>query len=178
MCFTLHAPVRMATFSGRAEPTATDQKILTRLAAQLESLGLNVVAQPSASPTFAETDTETVLRIDDRGTAFPDPLVIFRAFERPAFLSPFFVGPGGEFARRLHDAARASALDVKAQSIHALSDLFAEHHVVVPLYERKTVYWINPSDVTQLGVQTGITFDVERVTFAGTGGASKKEATP
>ena len=162
----LKAPLKAHWFSGRSNLTPVENQIVESLGKQLRQLGLEVSFGPSKSPTFADSDSDTVLRIDDRGTAFPDPLVIFRAFETPAFLSPFFPKENGKLKALLNDAARASSLDVKANAIFALSKYFDENTILIPLYERKTVYWINEKKVADLGIQTGITFDIERVRLA------------
>ena len=156
-------PIKANWFSGRSELTSSDKRTIDLVQKQLQALGIEVVFEAGTHPTFAENDVETVLRIDDRGTAFPDPLVIFRAFEKPAFLSPFFPKNNVVFKALLDKAAQAQSLDVKANAVFALSKYFDENSIVIPLYERKTVYWVNPDKVADLGVQTGITFDLERV---------------
>lgn len=88
---------------------------------------------PSNNPTFADSDKDTVFRIDDRGTAFADPLVIFRAFEAPAFLSPFFPKNNEHLKVLLDNAAKANSLDVKADTILTLSKYFDDNTIVIPL---------------------------------------------
>lgn len=162
----LKRKIKANWFSGRSIPTPSDRNIIQVVTKQFKQLGLDVEFGPSDNPTFSETDTETVLRVDDRGTAFVDPLVIFRAFEKPAFLSPFFPKDNIALKSLLTNAAKSQSLDVKANAIFALSKYFYENSIVIPLYERKTVYWVNPEKVADLGVQTGITFDFERLQMA------------
>jgi ABC-type transport system substrate-binding protein len=159
----LKRTIRGHWFSGRVELSPLEKQIVVKLEKQLAGLGLDVEFGPSNNPTFADSDKNTVLRIDDRGTAFADPLIIFRAFEAPAFLSPFFPKDNGRLKALLDDAAKANSLDVKANTIFALSKYFDENTILIPLYERKTVYWINEKKVADLGIQTGITFDLDRV---------------
>ena len=146
----LNGAIKANWFSGRSSLTPNDKRIVDSIKGQLRKLDLDIVFGPTSHPTFSETDAENVFRIDDRGTAFPDPLVIFRA-------------DNAELKRYLTDAAKAQSLDVKANAIFALSKYFSDNSILIPLYERKTVYWINPNKVADLGVQTGITFDVERI---------------
>ena len=162
----LKRPLKANWFSGRSELRSFDKQIITTLEKQLARLALNVVFGPSSNPTFANSDRDTVLRVDDRGTAFADPLVIFRAFEAPAFLSPFFPKDNRRLKSLLSDAAKANSLAVKASTIFALSKYFDENTILIPLYERKTVYWINEKKVADLGIQTGITFDLDRLRMA------------
>ena len=159
----LRAPIKTNWFSGRSDLAPLERQIVATLDSQLEKIGLNVNFGPSNNPTFADSDKDTVFRIDDRGTAFADPLVIFRAFEAPAFLSPFFPKNNERLKVLLDNAAKANSLDVKADTILTLSKYFDDNTIVIPLYERKTVYWINEKKVADLGIQTGITFDIDRV---------------
>ncbi len=159
-------PIKCNWFSGRTTLAAGDKHVVETLKKQFRQIGLEIEFGPTNHPTFAPNDSETVLRIDDRGTAFPDPLVIFRAFEKPAFLSPFFPKDNSVLKSLLTTAAQAQSLDVKANAIFTLSKYFDENVILIPLYERRTVYWMNPNKVASLGIQTGITFDIERVRLA------------
>lgn len=114
-------PIKAHWFTGRSALMGDDERIVDELKRQLSEIGLNLEFKSSQHPTFAEDDQETVLRVDDRGTAFPDPLVIFRAFERPAFLSPFLPRDSLHLRKLLSDAANAPSIDVKSQAIRSLS---------------------------------------------------------
>ncbi len=144
--------------SHESEPD-TDLEILSK---QMQSLGLQTEIVPSESPTLLDGDHETVFKLDDRGTAFIDPLVIFQAFRKPAFLSRFMVGDLKQFDQLLDNAAHSESLDVKAASIAELSRFFYDNALVVPLYERRVTYWINPKLIKSVGDWEGISFNLER----------------
>ncbi len=151
-------------FTGRKKLSALENRIIETFKLQMRQVGLNFDFSESAHPTFSDEDVTTVLRIDDRGSALPDPLVLFRAYERPAFLAPFFPDVQiPDYKKLLSRAAHAESLDVKSNAIYALSKFFDDHNLVIPIYERKTVYWINAEKIKELGIQTGITFDLERI---------------
>jgi ABC-type transport system substrate-binding protein len=169
----LGKPLKAYWYSGRTAVTKGERAILNAISRQLASIGVQLVFEPSIHPTFSDKDTEAVLRIDDRGTAFSDPLIIFRAFEKPAFLSPFFPKENSRLKTLISYAANSKSLDVKAGAIFELSKYFDANTIVVPLYERKTVYWVDPAKIADLGVQTGITFDVNRVRTTGSRGAKE-----
>jgi ABC-type transport system substrate-binding protein len=161
--------LRAYWYTGRKSVVGVEAKVINLVQQSLKAIGVDVAFEYSDYPTFRGTDSEAVFRVDERGTKFPDPLAIFRAFETPAFLSPLFPEEQSmtEFQALLREASLAESLDVKSGAIAKLSRYFTDYSIVVPLFERKTIYWVDQSRISDIGIQTGIAIDLDKITLVG-----------
>jgi oligopeptide transport system substrate-binding protein len=158
----LAKPVRAFGYAARIQ-TKFDASVLGRLAETWKSIGVQVDFVPADNLRFAEKDVSTVFRIDERGTAFVDPLPIFRAFYRRGFLARFFPSDDPKYGKMLAVASQARDINEKANSIAALSRYVLDNCYLIPLFEKKIFFWSNPKRIMSLGTQRTIGLDVTQI---------------
>lgn len=156
----LRRQLKAAYFTGVSLEDPEEKAFRKILSDQLTQAGLRTSFIQNESPTFSTHDAETVFKVDVRGTHVVDPLILFRAYEAPGLLSRLFVGPKKKLSHLLRECEAQPNLEMRMKSMKKLTSLFFNHRIVIPLFERKPSYFINPQRVFSVGQQHGIGFDL------------------
>jgi ABC-type transport system substrate-binding protein len=153
---TLSIPVHFGT-----RPLTEEERfVLESLRADLKGLGLMVEFVPATSLTFGKGDSTTPFRLDRRGSAFHDPMVHLSAFASGGLLSAFYPADLAAYTQLVEHVSQATDVTSRSTRIRSLSKLFYDKVLVVPLYEDRKVYWINPKVITSLGRQDSLGLDL------------------
>lgn len=144
--------------------TMKPQAAFTRLEKQLRNAGLDVTLHADPKKYWDHTHAETLMWIVSFVMGDVDPVLKFGVLRESGPLRPF-VPSGEKMLETLYQqAAQASSLDIRVDTVSKLSKYVYDKSLVVPLMERKPVHWYNPEKVADLGVQDGgYWFYLERV---------------
>ena len=135
--------------------SGTPDDILARLERELASLGLKVKLYRDSTKFRDKSDADTLLWVTSFAMADVDPILRFGVFREKSPVQPFMPRSDSRFEELYQEAAKASSLDVRVESVKRLSKYVFEHKLMVPLVQRKPVHWYDPNLIAGLGLQDG-----------------------
>jgi len=160
---TLSVPIHFGT----RPLTAEERAVLESLRQDFAKLGLQISFVPTTTLTFEPGDSSTPFKLDRRGSAFHDPLIHLNAFSKGGLLSALYADDLDEYAGLVEQVSRSLSPALRQEGIRRLNRLFYERSLVIPLYEDRKIYWINPSKVVSVGNQDNLGLDISAMTIQG-----------
>ncbi|MCB9092866.1 MAG: hypothetical protein H6620_09930, partial [Halobacteriovoraceae bacterium] len=131
---------------------------------QLSEAGLKVEFFDSKDKFLSPSDSDTLFKIISLGADVTDPVVLFGLMRGKSPLAPHYPPKDAEYENLYTIAESATSLDAKVLALKSLSQYVYDHHFVVPLFERRSLFGINPQRVKDVGKQDGgLVFLVNRV---------------
>lgn len=143
--------------------TAEERSVLENLRRNFSDIGLQVSFVPTTVLTFENDDVSTPFRLDRRGSAFHDPMIHLTAFAKGGFLSAFYPENLDHYTEMVDQVSRITSPGGRNTAVKALNKFLYDQSIVVPLYEDRKVYWINPERISSVGNQDTLGFDVSRL---------------
>lgn len=143
-------PIRVPVRASMKPKVAFD-----RIEAQLKAIGLNIEFYPNTKKFWEKDHAETALWIVSFVMGDVDPILKFGTFRADGPILPFAPAKDADFEKLYQDAARASSLDLRVESVKALSKYVYDQTMLLPVFEKKPVHWYNPKVISGLGNQDG-----------------------
>lgn len=125
-----------------------------RIEGQIRKLGIPVVLKFTGSIEEFRNDKSAPFRVTGFAADYLDPLAVFSQFSKNGMYGEAF--PQDKLFDTLFDeASQAPSFDVRVETVKKLNSYFIEQGYILPLWQRKTIYFFNKNTVISLGKQRG-----------------------